>query len=75
MSHEAEVRGVTLERTITASPKNGLSIPFDNGRAIDAVVISPFAPAWFNDVVLDVIGKFGLTIPVVSFDLTAEPFY
>lgn len=71
--HENEVRIVV----------NGLSLPENSSRIIecdlnalvDEVVISPFAPVWFSEVVHTLALNMGLTSPIRESELLQEPFY
>jgi len=42
---------------------------------IRKVVISPFAPPWFEKTLRAAVEKFGIDIPIFQSDLAAEPFF
>jgi hypothetical protein len=73
LSHEREVR-VTLENS-RASPVAGKILTCDLNALIEEVVISPYAPAWFSEVVNTVTGRFGYSFDVRQSELLEEPFY
>ena len=73
LSHEREIR-VTLDNDGTSSLM-GKTLACDLNALIDKVIISPFAPAWFGEVVSDAISKFGFAFEVQKSELLDEPFY
>ncbi|WP_417233035.1 hypothetical protein [Brevundimonas sp.] len=74
LAHEREVRAVILEDD-GHEDTPGRLVGCDLAALIDVVVLSPFAPEWFQWVLSDVISKFGWSIPVVKSDLLDPPFY
>lgn len=74
LSHEAEVRGVIHRMEIDPLP-SGVIVPADLERLTKKLVISPFAPPWFEAVLQNTIKTFGLTLPVYRSELEAEPFF
>jgi hypothetical protein len=75
LSHETEVRGVIAPHMTRSSDETGVLVPLDLSRGIKAVVISPFAPIWFADVVRTTLQKFGIGLSVQPSSLLAEPFF
>jgi hypothetical protein len=73
LSHENEVRAVIPNQK--DDPSSGLSMPCDLTALIEQVVISPFSPSWFLDVVRHSIGRFGFEFEVGTSELLDEPFY
>jgi hypothetical protein len=73
LSHENEVRAV-IEH-FQPSDETGILVPIDISKLIKAVVISPFAPAWFKAVLEEVMIKFEVQAPIIDSDLTAQPFF
>jgi len=73
LAHEQEVRAVL--KTDRSNPVDGRVVRCDLGELIHEVVVSPFAPSWFKDVLLDVIGKFGLSPSIRNSELLDEPFF
>lgn len=73
LAHEQEVRAVV--KADRANPANGRVVQCDLGGLIHEVVVSPFAPSWFKDVLSDVIGKFGLSPLIRHSELLDEPFF
>ncbi|MEA4915498.1 MAG: hypothetical protein VB061_13110 [Christensenella sp.] len=70
--HEKEVRIITRDHRETCS---GVYHAIDLEILIDKVYISPFAPRWFEEVVKDIMGKYGLDKPVVYSEMNGVPFY
>lgn len=73
LSHEAEVRAV-IERH-KAREQTGFSVPVDLEKILLAVVPSPFAPAWFGELVASTMGRFELKSIVARSELLATPFF
>ena len=48
---------------------NGVYIPVDLDRLIDRVYVSPYAPAWFRDLVAGINEKFHLDKPIIHSDV------
>ena len=72
-SHENEVRAVIREPE--SSDKLGLLRPIAVNRPIDQVVVSPFASAWFEEVLKETLGRFGSQIEVGRSEIAQEPFF
>ncbi|MEH6519707.1 MAG: hypothetical protein V7775_00685 [Sulfitobacter sp.] len=73
LAHEREVRADLpndLENSL-----DGFLMPCDLNDLIQKVVISPYAPSWFHNVVNETIFKFGYSIPVAASEIKEEPFY
>jgi hypothetical protein len=73
LSHEAEVRAVI--KRFRETKEEAILIPVDLSKLIKAVVVSPFAPMWFDDVLREVMRRFDVRASVVSSELLAEPFF
>jgi hypothetical protein len=90
--HEREVRLVRWlqadtiarfrSRNALASGKapplvDGYSMPWDAGRTLTGIVVSPYAPRWYLDAVQRVVEKFapGLVERITWSDLRADPNY
>lgn len=73
LSHEAEVRLVTQD--LHSTGEVGKSIPVDLESLMATVVPSPFAPAWFTRVLDETIRRYGVTAPLRSSEILAEPFF
>lgn len=73
LSHECEVR-VTLQNE-HENPVKGKTLTCDLMALINDVIISPFAPVWFPDVVSGAIEKFGYSLEVRQSELLEEPFF
>jgi hypothetical protein len=73
LAHEAEVRGVV--RSHGDHENLGISIALDLSRAIEAVVVSPFAPAWATPLVGDLIQKYGAQVRVTDSAIRLDPFF
>lgn len=72
-AHEKEVR-IILEQ-YSPQKESGVSIPVDIDQLLLGVTVSPFAPAWFPPVVLDLCAKFGVKSPVQPSNLIAQPLF
>ncbi len=73
LSHEREIRAVLKSNHPDAV--QGRLVSCDLEALIRQVVISPFAPAWFREVVVDLIDRFGFSFNVRPSDLLEEPFF
>jgi hypothetical protein len=51
---------------------NGIYIPVELDQLIDRVYISPYAPAWFRDLVVGINKKFLLKKPIVHSDVLGQ---
>jgi len=56
----------------TSGKFNGIYIPVDLDQLIDRVYISPYAPAWFRDLVVGINNKFLLKKPIVHSDVLGQ---
>lgn len=45
-------------------PAGGLDLPVDVSKLISAIYVSPYAPNWFNDLVGQIVQRYGLDVPV-----------
>lgn len=73
LSHEHEVRIVI--RNDRQDPINGLELHCDLKNLINEIVVSPFAPPWFFDVLASTIEKFGYSFNIRPSSINDEPFY
>lgn len=73
LSHEQEVRIVL--RNQQRSPVDGKVLPCELEKVILEVVISPFSPSWFIDMVSDVVKKYNYSFDLKRSDLLDEPFF
>jgi len=65
--------GTRIEMT-QPSPA-GRSVAVDLAVLVDAIYVSPVAPAWFADLVCSVCARYGLHKPVVPSNLAGRPVY
>jgi hypothetical protein len=69
-SHEFELRAIALKRPsegeIANEPIAGINLEVDLSVLIEKIVISPYAPNWFMDVVYQTIKNFGFDMNVVE---------
>lgn len=73
LSHECEVRAVfrqQLPKQITGVPRY-----VNLELLIQEVVLSPFAPAWVESVVKDLMNRYCLNRPVRTSEILIEPFF
>jgi hypothetical protein len=75
LSHEVEVRGVFKSHWTDKADKAGILVPVNLSRLIQKVVISPFAPSWFESVLRETLRKYELEVPVYKSELLAAPFF
>lgn len=73
LSHECEVRAVNKMHFKENS--TGLSRIVDVERMCISIIPSPFAGAWFPDLLKAVIVRYGYNIPVGKSELLGEPFF
>jgi hypothetical protein len=73
--HEREVRALITDEEAGKGNQTGISVPADLSSLIEMVVLSPYAPPWFADIVKESTGKFGMPLPVHSSGLKAKPFH
>ena len=73
LRHEREVRAVIEDDPEQPGP--GRIVTCDLEQLIDAVVLSPYAPAWLADTVSSLIRAYGFALPVRRSDLLDAPFY
>lgn len=70
--HEHEVRAVVKRRSENIT---GISFPISVDKLIDNIYISPYAPAWFAEVVKSLLEKYNINKPLLQSDMCAQPFY
>lgn len=75
LSHEAEVRAVIQKDWYSKSDDSGIVLPADLQCLIREVVVSPFAPSWFEDVLKETMAKYGLEARIRLSELAAQPFF
>lgn len=73
LSHEREVRIVI--QNDRQNPKGGLKLECDLNVLIDEIVVSPFAPPWFLDVLISTIETFGYSFHTRPSSIVDEPFF
>lgn len=74
LSHESEIRAV-LTNHMHPDPPLGHMVNVDLSVLVKAVIPSPFAPPWLHGLVARTLFRHGLSIPVISSELLAEPFF
>ncbi|WP_170756176.1 hypothetical protein [Ruegeria lacuscaerulensis] len=73
LSHEREIR-IVLQNDRN-EPSNGQVLKCELRNLIDGIVISPFAPSWFVDVLNSTIAKFGFEFDIRPSSINDEPFF
>jgi hypothetical protein len=73
LQHEQEVRAVIYDRSDEETL--GIARPIDLGTLVKEVVISPFAPTWFQSIVGDLFLRYSVPVPMRSSELLSEPFF
>ena len=46
--------------------KNGIKVNVNLVKLIDEIVISPFAPEWFSDLIRDILDKYSLNFKLID---------
>lgn len=70
--YEQEVRAIIQGKD---GHDGGIEKKVDLEKLISAIYISPYAPQWFEDVVVDIVDKYELRKPVYHSDMAKQPFY
>lgn len=70
--YEKEVRAIIKSGKTT---DRGIEKVIDLEKLISAIYISPYAPKWFEDVVIDVMKKYEIHKPVYYSEMSNHPFY
>jgi hypothetical protein len=73
--HEKEVRLAVVNHEAATMNLKGVQMKVDPKKLIEAVVVSPYAPAWFPEVVTQTARKFSLSAPVIPSQLVGKPFH
>jgi hypothetical protein len=73
--HEKEVRLAVVNYEAAAKNLKGVQMKVDPGKLIEAVVVSPYAPAWFPEVVTQTARQFSISAPVIPSQLIGKPFH
>jgi len=79
-AHENEIRAVIWSELTDNRPQIEtqamcVHVPVDPSVLIEAVHVSPAAPAWFGALVEKVVGRYQLHLPVVRSGLYSRPVY
>lgn len=70
--YEKEVRAIVYDYSKTG--ESGIHIPVDLSQLIKKVYISPYAPKWFEDIIRDLILRYGYDFEVSASEMTEPPF-
>ena len=73
LTHEREVRAV-IHRS-EPSEELGLLSPVILPTLLAAIVVSPFAPLWFESVLSVTLKRFRVSAPIIKSELISEPFF
>ena len=73
LSHEREVRAVV--HRFDARDKVGIRIPIALNQILETVVVSPFAPTWFEEVLKEIMQRFSVDVPIITSELMLDPFF
>lgn len=71
-AYEQEVRAIFTDFEAKTS---GITINVNLNKLIEAIYISPYAPAWFESVVRSVAEKYGINKPIYYSEMTEAPFF
>lgn len=81
--HEREIRAI-IQRLPTdgeeilvgkPNPDPGVAIEVELSDLLEQIVVAPTSPSWFAELVVEVTGKYGLTVPVIRSQLEERPVY
>ena len=76
LSHEREVRAVIPNEWVEDErPGPGVLVACPLQDILREVVISPFAPGWFQATLQSVMDRFDVALPVRASELLEQPFY
>lgn len=70
--YEKEVRAIVYDYCHIGEP--GIHIPVDLRELIEKVYISPYAPKWFEDIIRDIILRYGYDFEVSASEMAEPPF-
>lgn len=73
LAHENEVRSVLPNDR--GNLLDGRLVQCDLDKLVEGVVVSPFAPSWFQKVVEETVSKFGCEFKVRASEIGESPFY
>lgn len=73
LQHEQEVRAVI--RASDEASGAGLTRSVQLQDLIREVVVSPFAPTWFESVVRDLMQRFDVQLPLRTSEILLQPFF
>lgn len=65
--------GVTADQILKSPARKGVYVAVDVATLVDAVVVSPYAPNWFSDLVSSLTRKLGYEFEIVSSEMS-RPF-
>jgi hypothetical protein len=67
---KAPAPGVKAADVLLSPGRKGVYVPVDVSVLIERVVVSPFSPTWFSDLVVSLLQKLGYTFEVVSSEMS-----
>tara|TARA_R110000824_G_scaffold118960_14_gene272238 strand:- start:374278 stop:375156 length:879 start_codon:yes stop_codon:yes gene_type:complete len=73
LAHEREVRAVLPNDR--KAPADGRLVTCNLNDLIEEVIVSPYSPPWFRNVVQETIDKFGYKLCVGKSEISETPFY
>lgn len=73
LSYENEVRAVIIDHE--HSEELGIKVSVKLPLLLRVVVVSPFAPIWFEDVLRETMSRFNINSTIAKSELLLEPFY
>jgi len=72
-AHEQEVRAITFAGPDSEQPDIGININVNLEDLVHEVVIAPFAPRWFADLVSSVMAQYNIELPIRRSEIDVEP--
>ncbi|NDV01378.1 hypothetical protein [Pseudoroseicyclus tamaricis] len=73
LSYENEVRAVVPNPE--RPPVDGSNVPVDLSELIESVIISPYSPPWFQDIVSETTRRYGKSFEIHASEIREPPFY
>jgi hypothetical protein len=62
--------GVTVDQILKSPGRKGVYVTVDVPTLVERLVVSPFAPNWFSDLVASLTTKLGYTFEIVSSEMS-----
>ena len=67
--------GITADQILKFPARKGVYVAVDGATLVEAVVVSPYAPNWFSDLVGSLTKKLGYEFEIVASEMSRPPFF